>query len=468
MESKALKSGTWYTISSILLKAVSIITAPIFTRLLSTADYGKTSNFMAWLNILTIFTGLCLSYCIGIGKIEYQAKFPAFLSSIQSLGTCSWFLIGIILVIFSEPISDFMHIEQTLIWVMAGYALIVPSVEYMQCSYRYEYKYKQNIFISIFNTVGVVIFSLLFIWIFQTKRHYGRILGTLFPMFLIGSYCYSSILFHGKKFFDAAYWKFACKICIPMIPHAVAMVILNQIDRIMILKFCGDSAAGIYSFAYNYAILLQIFSNAIAQAWTPWLYEQYAKQERKAICTVNNQINFLMCAITTLFIAIAPEILMVLGEKSYWSGKWVVTPIALGTLCQYFYNNYSSIEIYHKKTIFIAIGSVGAAFVNIILNALFIPKYGYQAAAYTTLVGYFLLMVFHSLGCRWAAKKNIFSNIKIYVGILITGLASICCVLLYERIWLRYGLLAGVTILLGILKRHEILILMKQLSSKKS
>ena len=70
--SKPLKAGIWYSASNIMLRSVSIITAPIFTRLLTTEDYGKISNFTSWQNILAIFMGVFLNYSIGRAKIDLK------------------------------------------------------------------------------------------------------------------------------------------------------------------------------------------------------------------------------------------------------------------------------------------------------------------------------------------------------------------------------------------------------------
>lgn len=48
---------------------------------------------------------------------------------------------------------------------------------------------------------------------------------------------------------------------------------------------------------------------------------------------------------------------------------------------------------YKKKTIYTSIVSLSAGSLNIILNAMFIPKYGYIAGAYTTLISYFFMFV---------------------------------------------------------------------------
>ena len=79
--SKPLKAGIWYSASNIMLRSVSIITAPIFTRLLTTEDYGKISNFTSWQNILAIFMGVFLNYSIGRAKIDFKDDFEGYLSS---------------------------------------------------------------------------------------------------------------------------------------------------------------------------------------------------------------------------------------------------------------------------------------------------------------------------------------------------------------------------------------------------
>ena len=61
---EAVKASLWFTICSILQKGISFITVPIFTRMLSTEEYGVISLFGAWQNIITIFATLNLSYQI--------------------------------------------------------------------------------------------------------------------------------------------------------------------------------------------------------------------------------------------------------------------------------------------------------------------------------------------------------------------------------------------------------------------
>ena len=73
-ESVALKAGAWYVISSISVKAVSIITTPIFTRLMTTKEYGYVATFTTWYSLLSVFCTLNLSYSIGRAKLDFPDK----------------------------------------------------------------------------------------------------------------------------------------------------------------------------------------------------------------------------------------------------------------------------------------------------------------------------------------------------------------------------------------------------------
>ena len=71
---QALKSGVWYTISSISVKAILIITTPLFTRLMTTAEYGASSTFTTWFTVLNVICSLNLWYSVGRAKLDFTGK----------------------------------------------------------------------------------------------------------------------------------------------------------------------------------------------------------------------------------------------------------------------------------------------------------------------------------------------------------------------------------------------------------
>jgi len=216
------------------------------------------------------------------------------------------------------------------------------------------------------------------------------------------------------------------------------MVVLSQLDRIMIINICGSSDAGLYSFGLTYASLALIFSNAVMQAYIPWLYVSYKEEDFSAIKNSNNIICLIMCVLTFGIITVAPELLKLLGSKDFWDAKFVVMPLAIGSLFQYVYNTYSSLELYHKKTIIIAIGTVFAGCLNYFLNIIFIPKYGYIAAGYTTLFSYLALAIFHMYACNKICKKRVYDDKYIWIVTILTTISSFFIVYLYEYFIVRY------------------------------
>ncbi len=135
---------------------------------------------------------------------------------------------------------------------------------------------------------------------------------------------------------------------------------------------------------------------------------------------------------------------------------WVVAPVALGTLCQYFYTNYVNTEIFYRKTALVGVNSCMAAIVNFVLNYIFIAKYGYIAAAYTTLAGYFILMILHYVTTVHVMKKKIFQD-RLYFGMLIMTVAAGTVIgALYGDIAIRYAVSAAVATLLAFIWRRDI------------
>ncbi len=453
----ALKSGSGYMLSNILIRASAIITAPIFTRLLTTSDYGIASNFAAWLNIGLVVIGLGLPYSIGNAKMDFHAKLDKYLASIQTLGTIMAVMVLLFVILFRGQLSIWMGLDQDLVLIIFVYLLFVPSVVFAQERYKFILQYKENIYISMFNTLGSILFCLILIlYVFNDQRYYGRIIGLIFPMFLMGVFFYIKILRDGWNINIRKYWSYALKISLPMIPHALAMVVLSQMDRIMIIKLNGNSEAGLYSFGFSYAVLLLIFSNAILQAYSPWLYVSYQRNDFQSIKSSNKIITSVMCVLTLIIITVAPEAIKILGSRDFWAARWVVAPIAIGALFQYVYNTYSGLELYHKKTLIIAIGSILAAILNYFLNSTFIPVFGYIAAAYTTFASYFALALFHMFAYKKVCKKRVYDDKYVWVITIITAIISLLIVLLYEYFFIRYFVLLILLLIIGFFQKTKV------------
>ena len=428
-----VKSASWYTISALLLRGVSIITAPIFTRLLSTSDYGLANNFTTWTQFISCISGLGLSTAILRGKVEFDRDYKQYLSSVQFLGFVFAGILLLIAIPFSGVLADFMNMDQWLVIVLFVYLLVYPSVSYMRINYRFEYRYKTNIFVSVIATIGNVFTSIILILVFSNVRYVGRILGSVIPMFVMGLIFFIQIAKEGKTGYNRDYWIYALRLGIPLIPHSLAMIVLGQIDRVMIIKMCGSSQAGIYGFAYSYATIISLLTHALNEAIQPIIYSKLKQESHESI----NSMTFLttlgiLCA-GFLMILLVPETFKILGTKAYYEGVYVVFPVIIGSAFQYMYQNYACVEIYYKKSIWMAVGSMLAALINAGLNYILIPRYGYMAAGYTTGFGYLFLAIFHYIGARITSGKKIYRLDHMIFFFIVGTLGGLFCHLLIDQ-----------------------------------
>ena len=149
-------------------------------------------------------------------------------------------------------------------------------------------------------------------------------------MGLVGAYI---IVYFFKKAgpgFNKEYWQFGLKYSIPIIPHGISQVILNQFDRIMIKNMISADAAGIYSFSYMINSLFLITSTSLDKVWRPWVYEKMDKEDYDSIKKQATKYAFGMALFAAMVMMVAPEIIKILGDRAYWDSTACVIPVILG------------------------------------------------------------------------------------------------------------------------------------------
>ena len=276
---------------------------------------------------------------------------------------------------------------------------------------------------------------------------------------------YVYIIYKGRQF----RWnecKYALLICIPMIPHLLSKYILNQSDRIMIKQFCGASDTAFYSLAYSCAMIPIMLANATNIAWSPWSTEQIHNQKYDKIRkTSYYYISFFYIVVLGIFL-LGPEVILVLGGKKYAEAVNVLPPVVMGAAFQFLYNLYVSLEQFAKKTVGMAFGTMMAALINLGLNWLFIPRYGYIAAAYTTLVGYACLLVIHYFLAKRTGYAKAYDEKFVFISIGVLFGTMLLSLWLYTMpSFIRYALatiIIGALILFGVNNRSIIKGLLKR------
>lgn len=456
-ENKVVKAGIGYTIGNYLITGLNFLTIPIFARLLTTSDYGIYNTFSAYQSILFIFISLAINISYKNARYKYKLEKE---NSKNDLNFETYVSTTLLMIIINASIllifSNLFHslIESILgIDIMVMNFLILASFgqAIISCYNAREsltYNYKNFLKTSLINAISNISISLIFIiFVLESNKYLGRIYGNTVPLFILSIIIIINAFKTKKPKNIKDYLKWGLSYSIPIVPHAVSQILLSQFDRIMINKMVNASAAGIYSFAYTIFTIISVTYTSLDTVWSQWFYEKMRKKDYSLIKTKSNVYVIGMFLFSCLMIMLCPEIIMILGGEKYYDSIYCAIPIIAGGYFSFLYLIPAAVEYYNEKTKYIAIGTTASAVINIILNYIFILKYNYVAAAYTTLVTYLLNFIFHYFLAWKIEKKCLFSTKIIFSTLLLILFISFGTIYLIENRIIRFI----IAIILGII-----------------
>ena len=439
----AAKASIWFVICSLFQKGIAFITTPIFTRLMSTEQYGQVIMYNSWMEIFTIFATLNIFYGVYNNAL---AKYPEDKDRVTSsmLGLCTTLTLVVFLVYLCLQgwINKLTGMSTFMTCILFGEVLFIPAFRLWSAKQRFEYKYKALIAASLLISILTPLLGVPAVLLSEEKG-YAKIFTGVLSQVLVAVILYILIFKNGKRFYNKGYWKYALAFNLPLIPHYLSSTILNQCDRVMIDNMCGTDKAGIYGLAYTIGALAIVFNEAIMNSFTPWTYQHLKAEKYEDVKRISRYLTVFIAVISFGLVLIAPEIVWILGGEKYAEGAWIIAPISASIFFRFLYSLYGNIEFYYEENYFIMIASAVCAILNIVLNYIFIKQYGYLAAGFTTL----LCFVFYSVAhCFYSTKvikkhigmKSIYDNQFIYItGFVLSGI-SVGTMILYKFVIIRY------------------------------
>lgn len=437
---KVLKAGFWYTICNFFVKGLTIITTPIFTRIMTSEDIGLFSNITSWFSLLAIVTTFEIYSSVSIARFDYKNDLDSYISSSLILGSIITFIFYMLVLVFSEFFMNLFMMDFLTLNLVFIYLLVYPSIQMYQIKNQINYDYKSTIKVTLISSILSTLTSItLTLSIIGGLK--GRIIGYFVPLIICCLVIYFKLLRKGKKI-SKKYWKYALTISFPLIWHLLAGYILSSSDRIMITKILSPDDNALYSVAYTLSMVVFLLWSSMNNAWSPWAYEQMDKKDYAKLKKYSKPYTIFFLLIVFCFLLISPELLYILGGKYYYQARFIIPPVMIGYVFQFIYSLYVNIEFYHKKQKNIAIGTIIAAITNIVLNFLLLERFGYIAAAYTTLIGYILLAIIHYLFVK-KLKCDTWYSIKFFSIVAILSLISIILFnILYMINYVRYIIVA--------------------------
>lgn len=394
-----------YLLADIATRAAAVISIPVFTRLLTEEEYGIVAVFNAYLAIFLIVLSLNAHTAVGRYYYEKTDDFGEF------VGT-TLILVGLILgittplfILLYRQVADVMQLPGSLpIYLVITCLLIIINEVYLQILIP-QRRSKEVALIRTVRGYAYVSVAILFVFSLKENRYLGQIWANLLISFIFSIYFLIKIKECSKFILKSKYIIYIARYSFPLIPYSLSAIILAQFDRIMINNTLDAAAAGLYSLGYSIGMLLLIVIESTQTALIPDFFRFLDGKEYGRLDILTKRVFSMMTIAALGLILFAREIVVVLADKKFHPGLSVVPVVVIGYLFFGMFTVYNRYIVYEKKTVHISLIVLTAGILNIILNALFISRYGYVAAAYTTVASYFVMFML-----TWGTVKMIFKQ----------------------------------------------------------
>ena len=464
-----VKAALWFTICSFLQQGVSFLVTPIFTRLMTTEEYGIYSVFMSWKGILTVFVTLQLAaggFSKGLLKFPNRDVYQSVLMSVTLVSVLIW---SSVILFAGCYVSKLLDIPVKYLFSLLIMLLFQQAFSLWAARQRFEYRYKSLVSLTLLTTVLAPCLS-----IGAIKSGVYSVDARIYAQVVVNAVAYGPLMImifvRGKTFFNKDICKYAIPFGLTMIPHALANNVLSSSDRIMISQIVGNSEAALYNVGYAIANVILIFINSVMGAFNPWMMRRADKKDYANVAGITNMLGIFFCLIALIPILAGPEVVALMGGRKYADSIWIIPPVAASIYFIFLHCLFSVILFYYEKKIFILSASCSAAVLNIILNVIFIDLFGYVAAAYTTLACYaFFPLLDYVFLCKLRRENNINSSIYDYKSLALMSALVIFTALFGNLLYLneavRYVFLL-MTVLILFFKRSIFIGIYKKMKQR--
>jgi len=400
---------------------VGFISIPVITRIFSPQDYGNYSLAMATVMVFTTLAGWLPMAIIRFYPVyERDKKLDLFYGNILRLTFISILVITFTYLIFIFFIK--IHISKKLYLLMLiGICVFIAIAIFNVLQHFLRSKRQVDWYsgFAIWKSAMGFGFGITLIFLFKlgiVSLFWGIILSIFFVIPLLWRKAIGNISIIYSKL-NLSLVKDLANYSFPLVIGNLAAWILSLSDRYILEFFRGSQEVGIYSASYNISEKsIMLLSSLFMLASGPISIHIWEKEGKEKSAEFVNKITryyLIACvpAIIGLSVLSKPILNIMTGEQ-YFEGYKIIPFVTLGILFLGLQQRFQAGFIFYKKTGYITFTIVASGFLNLFLNFLFIPRYGYFAAAVTTLGSYaFLLFLMITLSRRFFTWKFPFKSL---------------------------------------------------------
>lgn len=403
-----LKHGKNYVSASILVKGLSVISIPILTKilLLDPSDFGLLSVFTSMVTMFAIIDGFGIRSVVQPFYYDDKFDFKTMFSSNAIFIWLSGIIISIISLLFRDLLAQKLNVPVNLIIFAITAGFFISSLDYSKAYLRTIKKSKLISRLAVIRAISVLTLTITITFQLNEYRYFGSIISQTSIGFLLFLFSIRVIRQSGFTKINKRYIKTAFVLGFPVMFHLLSGTILKYFDQIMINSIVGSTATGLYSFAYKVGMLFELVTSGLNQSWTPIMYEKLRDKNYKAINVTIKKYSFFVSLLALILVIISPYVVKILATPKYYTALPIVPIVITGFIFQYWYSIYVIYSFHAKKTKVLALITVISGALNIGLNAIFIPIYGYIAAAWTTLFTYLIYFLMHFVNVQTRIKPD--------------------------------------------------------------
>ncbi len=399
-----LKNTSVYFSATLLVNLLGIISIPIFTLYLETSEFGIVEIFNHSIKVLAVLMTFNTHQAVGRYYYEEKNDWKEFLGTSFTLSIGLFLMFSMLCYFLKDKILSLINIPAELFYFLfpATLGLIIFTI----FNHLYVAK-KESLTFSIYQVLQSYS-RFIFAWLgilLIAPAYFGKIAGDSLIYIFIALTAFVKIYPNIKWKILKKHIAYILKFTLPLIPFSLSGFILNFFDLFMINSE-SNANAGLYAFAYKIGLLLIGLNQALHNAASPNFYKWRNKGEKGLIKGQEKSIIKFVTIGASFLILFASDLGNILAQKEAYKASLSLIPIiVLGLFFNSIYSFFSRSIFYSKKTIYISIITILAGILNIVLNSIYIPIYGYEAAAYTTVVSYLFLALLGAF-CSITLLKN--------------------------------------------------------------
>lgn len=394
-----LKHSAIYSIGIFLTKGISFLLLPLYTHVLTPADYGLINLLSSIAALFVPFLSLELTQAIGI----YYSENKDIHARQQYLSTAFWFMLVtnlLYLAVFcgiAQHVQLWSSVSNTLLVTVFVATVITTLFAHLQNQLLWQQRSFCYAMINLISVVVTIVFTLLFV----LKYKWG-VVG-VFLASLLGNLCGGIISFIYNRplilpVFDRAKFKQLVRFSLPFIPSNLSFYSFLYIDQLVVNHYFGISSAGIYGVACRFVVIVNLILYAVGNALPPLVFRQHSEEQTKVSLEFITRLFVVFAIIVVLGLLLAgQDFILLFTTPAYLGAAKIISVLAIAT---FLINLHIFVPglIINKKSITICCLNIGVAITNLLLCLYLAPKWGLLGAAIATLtsaslyaISYFLL-----------------------------------------------------------------------------